>query len=469
MNADTLIRIPHNAEVERNLLGVLVNEPERIAEAAVCLDTQDFYVALNRKIYSAILELDAAGKPVEFLTIHELLSHDRELKDAGGVAFLAKIGDGVHSLAPLAEYCRIVKDAAGQRRVLALCQNTTQRIAEGGRHAEVLEAAAADFEAIRDDNRSLERGPVHISAVTKEIGPVLERAANGGGGMIGTPTGYPDIDRFTAGWQSGDLNILGARPSVGKTALAIEFALRQLRTGNPVAFFSLEMSRESILQRMVCREAGVDSQRLRCGRLHPEDLKKILAAVARVDRMPLWIDDSAGLRASELRWRLRSLTKRHGIKFAVVDYMQLLRSPGNSRFEVVTNCSIELKSAAKELGQMNGGTLLALAQFNRDGADQRSDKEKNKNTVFRPRLENLRESGQIEQDGDVIFLLSDAEPMQNGQVQPCTKILEIAKQRNGPCGDIRMTFLPAVGGFEQAAFGEGESRNQMWQARSERD
>jgi replicative DNA helicase len=164
-----------------------------------------------------------------------------------------------------------------------------------------------------------------------------------------------------------------------------------------------------------------------------------MSAVGRIDRLPLWIDDSAGLRASDLRWRLRSLCKRHGIKFAVVDYLQLLRSPGKDRFESVTNSSIELKAAAKEIGQITGGTLLALSQLNRAGVGER------------PRLEHLRESGQLEQDGDVIFLLSDADGSANGQVQSSTKILDIAKQRNGPCEEVRFTFLPAVGGFEQSA------------------
>lgn len=443
---DTLPKIPCNAEVERNILGVLLLAPERIGEAAECLDSRDFFFSLNRKIYSAMLELDGAGKPIDAITLHEAMKHDRELADAGGVAFLAKLSDGSYKKAPIGDYSRIVKEAAALRRVLALCEHTTAEISEGRQAAEVLESVATDFDAIRDDNRSVERGPVHISVVTKELAPVLERAADGKGQVIGTPTGYTDIDCLTAGWQPSDYCILAARPSAGKTALAIEFALRQLRTGNPVAFFSLEMSRQSILQRVICREAGVDSQRLRLGRLAGEDLKRILAAVARVDAMPLWIDDSAGLRASNLRWRLRSLTKRHGIKFAVVDYLQLLRSPGKDRFESVTNSSIELKAAAKELGQLNAGTLLAVSQLNRAGAGDR------------PRLEHLRESGQLEQDGDLIFLLYDAERAENGQVQPCTKILEIAKQRNGPCQDIRMTFLPAVGGFEQSAFGETEIR-----------
>jgi len=329
-----------------------------------------------------------------------------------------------------------VRESAVLRRLLSLCEHTREQISERKPTTELLEMVAVSFDSIRESSRSVERGPVHISAVTRELAPVLERAADGKGQMLGTPTGYHDIDRLTAGWQPSDYCILAARPSAGKTALAIEFALKQLHAGNSVAFFSLEMSRISIYQRMVCREAGVDSQRLRCGRLSASDLEKVLAAVARLDRMPLWIDDSAGLRASDLRWRLRSLSQRQKIELAVVDYLQLLRSPGKDRFEVVTNSSIELKAAAKELGQISGGTLLALSQLNRAGAGER------------PRLEHLRESGQLEQDGDLIFLLSDAEATDNGQVRPSTKILDIAKQRNGPCQDVRFTFLPAIGGFE---------------------
>jgi replicative DNA helicase len=446
MNSEPLLVIPHKPEIERSLLGVLLLAPERIGEAAERLEVEDFFASLYRKIFGAILQLDGAGKPVEVFTLHEVLATDKELTDAGGIAFLSSLADGAYRKAPLEEYCRILKDTSALRRVQRLCERTTAQIAEGKRSAEVLDSITNEFDSIREGNRSVERGPVHVSTVTKELAPVLERAADGKDQMVGTPTGYTDIDQLTAGWQAGDYDILAARPSAGKTALAIEFTLRQLKAGNPVAYFSLEMTRASIYQRMLCREAGVDSQRLRCGRLSADDLKRILAAVSRVDHLPLWIDDSAGLRASDLRRRLRSLCKRHDIKFAVVDYLQLLRSPGKDRFESVTNSSIELKAAAKEIGQINGGTLLALSQLNRAGAGER------------PRLEHLRESGQLEQDGDVIFLLSDAEQTANGQVQPCTKILEIAKQRNGPCQDVRFTFLPAVGGFEQSANGAWDSK-----------
>lgn len=439
MNSDPLPMIPHKPDVERSVVGLLLLVPARIGEAAERLEAQDFFVSLYGKIFVAILELDGAGKTVDPITVYEALPGDKELHDAGGIAFLAKLPDEVYARAPLGEYCRILKDASALRQVQRLCETTSAQIAEGRASSELLDSAATEFESIREGNRSLERGAVHIGVVTAEVQPALEHAANGQGQIIGMPTGYSDIDALTAGWQAGDYNILAARPSVGKTALAIEFALRQAKAGNPVAFSSLEMSRASIYTRMLCREAGVDSQRLRCGRLSASDLKRIFDALPRIHNLPLWIDDSAGLRSADLRWRLRSLCKRHGIKFAVVDYLQLLRSPGKDRFESVTNSSIELKAAAKEIGQLTGGALLALSQLNRAGAGER------------PRLEHLRESGQLEQDGDVIFLLSDTEEVANGQVQPCTKILEIAKQRNGPCQDVRFTFLPTVGGFEQSA------------------
>jgi replicative DNA helicase len=436
MGADALIQIPHNADAERNIVGLLLLAPTRVGEAAERIDPSHFYVSLLGKIFAAILQLDGAGKPIDVLTLHEVLATDEQLSDGGGVAFLSSLTDGLYHKAPLDAYCRMVKEAASLRRVLALFDTATAQITEGERCAEVLDFVGTEFESIRDGNRSLERGPVHVSTVAKELAPVLERATNGTGQMVGMPTGYSDIDQLTAGWQAGDYNILAARPSAGKTALAIEFSLRQLRAGNPVAFFSLEMSRASIYQRMVCRDAGVNSQRLRSGTLSSDGLKRILAAVTRIDSMPLWIDDSAGVRATDLRWRLRSLCKRHTVKFGVVDYLQLLRSPGKDRFECVTNSSIELKAAAKEIGQITGGTLLALSQLNRAGAGER------------PRLEHLREPGQLEQDGDVIFLLSDADDSVNGQVQPCAKVLDIAKQRNGPCHEVLFTFLPAVGGFE---------------------
>lgn len=436
MPNEPLIAIPHNADAERNIVGLLLLAPERVGEAAERIEPSQFYVPLFAKIFAAILELDGTAKPIDAMTVREVLASDNELENAGGVAFISKLSDGLYQKAPLDEYCRMVKESASLRRVLSLCAAAAAQITEGERCPAVLDFVGTEFESIREENRSVERGPVHVSMVAKELLPVLKRAADGKNQLIGTPTGYQDIDWLTAGWQSGDYDILAARPSAGKTALAIEFSLRQLRAGNPVVFFSLEMSREAIYQRMICREAGVNSQRLRCGTISSDDLKRILDAVARLSQMPLWIDDSAGLRASDLRWRLRSLCKRQGIKFAVVDYLQLLRSPGKDRFECVTNSSIELKAAAKEIGQLNGGTLLALSQLNRAGAGER------------PRLEHLRESGQLEQDGDVIFLLSDADDSANGQVQPSTKILDIAKQRNGPCHEVLLTFLPAVGGFE---------------------
>src|SRR5258708_701327 len=213
MNAGTLTPIPHNGEVERNILGVLMLAPERIGEAAERLDPQDFFFSLNRKIYSAMLDLDGAGKPIDVFTLHEILAREKELEDSGGLAFLSSLDKLAYRKAPLGDYARIVKEAAALRRVLSLCESTTAKISEGRPSAQVLETVAADFDSIRDENRSLERVPVHISVVTMELRPVLERAANGTSQMIGTPTGYPDIARLTPRWHPADSSILAPPPT----------------------------------------------------------------------------------------------------------------------------------------------------------------------------------------------------------------------------------------------------------------
>ena len=216
MKPETLPVIPHNPDVERNLLGVLLVAPDRIGEVAERLDAQDFHTSLYRKIYAGILQLEGAGKPIEVLMLCEALGTDKELADAGGVGFVSKLMDGAYRKAPLAEYCRILKDASSLRRVQRLCEGTGAQIAEGTHSAEVLESVAVEFESIREGVRSLERGPVHVSTVTKEVAPILERTAEGKSQMIGTPTGYSDIDRLTAGWQPGDYDILAGRPSAEK-------------------------------------------------------------------------------------------------------------------------------------------------------------------------------------------------------------------------------------------------------------
>jgi replicative DNA helicase len=431
-----LPQIPCKPDLERALLGVVLLAPERVAEIADRLDPSDFFVSVHRKVYRAMLELEGSGKPIDFLTLHEILAADQEVTDAGGAGFISKLTDGCHAKAPITHYAATLKTQSMRRALQRLCESTLADTATGNL-SEVLDHVSSELETIRDGGASLNRGPVRISEAMTGLSGILERAADGRGQMIGLSTGYSDVDAKTAGWQAGDFNILAARPGQGKTAFALELAARQAKAGNAVLFFSLEMSRDALILRIACREARVDSEKVRHGMLSHDEVKCLVAAIGQIARLPIFIDDSAAIRASDLRWRLRSLAKRHNIKLCVVDYLQLLRAPGRDRFETVTNTSIELKAAAKELGQVSGGTLLALSQLNRLGATER------------PRLEHLRESGQIEQDADAVFLLYNGEESENGQLRPSTKVLEVAKQRNGPWGQVHFTFLPAIGAFEQ--------------------
>src|SRR5262249_3998245 len=238
------------------------------------------------------------------------------------------------------------------------------------------------------------------------------------------------------GWESGAMVVLAARPSEGKSALALEFARRAAVDGHPVAFFSLEMNRDSLFMRMVCRDARVSYTNFSEGRLSDDARSALMASLGRISKLPIHIDDRATVPATELRWRLRSMAQRHKIRLAVVDYMQLLRARGEDRFTQVTAISQELRAAAKELGQVSGGTLIAISQLNR-----LANKE-------RPGLYHLRESGQIEQDADVVMLLSNQGDSVPGQASPSVKILDVAKQRNGPTEDIRLSYIPQFMGFE---------------------
>jgi replicative DNA helicase len=239
---------------------------------------------------------------------------------------------------------------------------------------------------------------------------MLERVWNGHGAMLGVSTGYPALDRVVPGFESGAMIVLAARPSEGKSALALEFARRIATGGHAVAFFSLEMNRDSLFMRMACREARVPYKNFSEGKLSSEARSALMAGIGRISELPIYIDDRATIPAMELRFRLRSMAQRHKIRLAVVDYMQLLRAKGEDRFTQVTAISQELRAAAKELGQVSGGTLIAISQLNRMAQKER------------PGLYHLRESGQIEQDADVVMLLSsESREVVPGQANPSIK------------------------------------------------
>jgi replicative DNA helicase len=427
--------VAQDKDAEMEVLGFCLLSKAARGTAAEMLTPGDFFHLLNRKIFRAMLELESAGREVGVWEVSEALAGDDELQVSGGISFLAKLSDGIARASSVAGPCGLVKSLAQRRLITAMAHSAADKANDATvSNAAIVDDLAAGVDAIREGYYSAGRAE-HVAEVGKVVGPMLDGLSEKRGGvMFGSPTGFLRLDAMMPGWMPGEMVTLAARPSAGKSALAVEFALRQARMGKPVAFYSLEMSKQLLYLRLVCREGCVDFQALVSGHLGDGGWDVLVQAITRIGGLPIWIDARPVVRATELRWRLRSLAQREKIRLAVVDYMQLLRAEGDNRTEQVTKISIELKAAAREMGELSEGTLIAVSQLNRVAANEP------------PQLHHLRESGQIEQDSDVVMFLYDEKDL-GGRME---KILRIAKQRNGPCEEMRLAFTGPCMGFEQA-------------------
>jgi replicative DNA helicase len=429
--------LPYNPEVECALLGAILTNNSDFYVAAERLSRKDFSSEGNRLCWDTIEALIGKGVEADIVTVIAELERQGLLEKCGGAARVSALPDGVPvgPGAPIADYCRIIHEESAKRKILSLSQKVAAEVADGRDSVEIIESAESVIAEIRGEEEKASRGAVPISELITECLPILDHIS-GKGVRLGIPSGFVDLDALTGGFVPGEMVIIAARPSEGKTALALEFLLRAAKAGHPVAMFSLEMSRASLVLRLLCREARVDHHKLRTGFLSREEWRQLTNSLLTVQKLPIWVDDRADQSASGLRWRIRSLAQRAGVKLVAVDYLQLVRAKAENRVQEVSRISMELKAAARDLGEICGGTLIAVSQLNRIAANQR------------PRLHHLRESGQLEQDADVVLLISNAEPAENGQEKPNTKIIDVAKQRNGPCGDFQLTFLPRWVGFE---------------------
>ena len=435
-------QLPHCLEIERAILGSILIDSEVVSKVMESIRGGDFYSPNHQRIFKAMLEMERAGEKIDVLTLTNKLSAAGELQKVGGVTYLASLSEGVPFATDnnLQEYMRIIQEKSTLRHMVSLGESITSQAIQGNSPDEIAEAIDTSLSVIHNQKTDIDP-MVPIRQVVAQAQPVLERVLTNDGVMIGTATGFSDLDRLTAGWSAGDLVVLAARPSGGKSALCLEFLRRQARQGRSVALFSLEMSATSILLRLACREAGISSHRLRSGYLSGEERSRLNRALSEVTEWPVWISDRPSMTAHEVRWRIRSLAQREKISLVLVDYLQLLRSQGENRTQQVTAISLELKAAAGELGKITGGTLIAVSQLNRVGAQER------------PQLHHLRESGQLEQDADTVLFIRDGEKAELGQSTPWSKCLEVAKQRNGPTGVVDLLFLPEVIGFEPKAKG----------------
>jgi len=442
--------LPASVDAERSILGAILLDNFAYNQAAESLRPDDFSLDSHRRIYSRMVELSETSRPIDLITLTEELGRHKEVEAVGGVAYITSLTDGVPRRPNIEHYVRIVKDKAMLRGLIHAANGAIARALEQTDTAdEVLDAAETSIFRLSDDR--LGRGFMGVNEIVHESfgAQGIEALYERGQRITGLATHYEDLDGITSGLQPSDLVILAARPGMGKTAFALNIAENAaVEDGKVVGIFSLEMSREALLLRLLCSQARVDSHKLRQGFLGREDCEKITAASATLGESQLFIDDTPALSLHEMRAKARRLEQRHGkLDLLVVDYLQLMAAApvgGGRRYEnrtqEVSAISRGLKALAKELRV----PVLALSQLSRAPESRGGD--------HRPQLSDLRESGSIEQDADVVMFIFREEvynrdnPELEGQAE-----LLVAKQRNGPTGKIDLAFLKSFTRFESRA------------------
>ena len=438
---------PQNLEAEQSILGSVLLENSAINSVLEVMSKDDFYSEAHRKIFNVMVELSEKNEPVDIITLSNALKDRNTLDSIGGTAYLASLVDNVPSAANVTNYAKIAKEKAILRGLIASATEIINSCYETG----------SDVDQILDqaENRIFEiaenkvRPSFHpIREIVKDSFRSIEDLFARRELITGVPTGFEKIDDLTSGLQQSDLIIIAGRPSMGKTAFALNIAqFAALESQTPVAVFSLEMSKEQLVFRLLASEAKVDSQRLRKGFLGETDWPKLTAAAGRLSEAPLFIDDTPAITVLEMKAKSRRLKADAGLGLIVVDYIQLMRG-GNyreSREQEISEISRSLKALAKELKV----PVIALSQLNRKVEDR---------TNRRPQMADLRESGAIEQDADVIAFTYRDEVYNKSEDNPEKGIAEIiiGKQRNGPTGKARLVFQKEFTRFENLAFTQGD-------------
>jgi replicative DNA helicase len=424
--------LPHNLDAERSVLGAILVHNDAFNLAAQVIDSGDFYRDAHRRVFDRMVALNERSQAIDFVTLKEELSRAGELDEVGGPAYIASLADGVPRATNVEYYARIVKEKSTLRQLIYAANRIVTNAYEAEQEADLIldEAESAIF-AVADDR--LKAGFVPMSDLVKDSYPQIEQLFEQKRLITGMPSGFVDLDEMTRGFQRGDLVIVAARPSMGKTSLVLNIAQHVATQPElTVGFFSLEMSRESLFIRMLTSEAQIDSHRLMSGAIGQKDYGRISHALEMLSGMRLFIDDTANVGVLEMRAKSRRLQSEHGLNLLVVDYIQLMSARG--RFENRTlelaSISRSLKGLAKELNI----PIIVLSQLSR-APESRSD--------HRPQLSDLRESGALEQDADVVILIyrDDVYNRDPNNPEAGTAELILAKQRNGPTGVVRLAFL----------------------------
>ena len=440
--SDPLNLPPQNIEAEESLLRAILVDNTALLEVVEILAPQDFYRTAHQKIFSAISDLFNRGEPIDLVTLANGLKEKGHIEGVGGAAYLARLVDTVPMAVNAQHYARIVHDKAVLRRLIEKANAITKRcFQEHGGTDEIIDFAEASIFEVTEKKARQAFYP--LSKLIDGNIDFLEEKQKNKSMVTGVPTGFTHLDNLTSGFQNSDLIILAARPSMGKTALALNIARNAaVDAGVPVAVFSLEMSKEQLSLRLLCSEARIDSSRLRSGFFSMEDWDRLTDAAGVLSAAPIFIDDSPSLSAMEVRAKARRLKMDKNIGLIVIDYLQLMqgRAGAERRDLEISEISRSLKALAKEISL----PVIALSQLNRM-LEQRTDK--------RPRLSDLRESGALEQDADVVAFIYRDEVYNKEETNPHKGTAEVilAKQRNGPTGEVLLTFLSAYTRFENMA------------------
>jgi replicative DNA helicase len=436
-------RAPWSPEAEISVLGGMLIDAEAVAKAMELADDGMFYREANRRLYRAMRRLFERGEAIDPVTLTEELRGTGELDSVGGPAYLAELMEAVPTAANIEYHARIVKNKALLRRLIEASTETIREVYDLG--GETVEDAIdrAEQRIFQISQAGQRKGFIWIKEVLWPAFEQIEKLQQAKGAVTGVPSGFPDLDKLTSGFQPSDLIVVAGRPSMGKTSIVINFIQHAaIECGTPVAFFSLEMSKESIVQRLLCSEGRVNSSRLRTGGLTDQEYMQLATAAGHLNTAPIWIDDTAAITALELRAKARRLKAEVDLGLIVVDYLQLMRGPrAENRVQEISAISGALKAVAKELSV----PVIALSQLSR-APEQRTD--------HRPQLADLRESGAIEQDADLVLFLYRPEvyarddPGVDGESLEGRAELIIGKQRSGPTGKVDLYFRKEFTRFE---------------------
>jgi len=431
--------IPQNLQAEKTLLGSVLLDAASLSVAIEIIARDDFYSEAHQLIWSKMLDLSDKGRPIDLVTLADELAKEGLLDKAGGAAYLAQLTDGVPigTNESVAEYARIIKEKSKLRSIINTSQSVLARAAQGEEDSFVLGESAIEklYDIIAQQQTS---GLIKLDKVFRQEMSTFESLMGGSTSSYGLPTGFTDLDSMIRGLQPGELIVVAARPSLGKTALCTCVALNIAKTSAPVGIFSLEMTRAALLMRMLCVSAPIDIWRLSSGYSTREDIQRAMRGINDLSKLPIWIDDTASLSITSFRAKARRLIQEHGARGFIIDYLQLMTSGKkfNNRNDEVGYLTQSLKAFAKE----QRVPVVVLSQLSRENERGRPRK---------PRLSDLRDSGNIEQDADVVmFIHRPKQQEEDGDVRHFETVqLIIGKQRNGPTGELSLGFEKAYTRF----------------------